>query len=112
MGNNVGIKTCGPSEALIISGVFHGDAPNVVVGGRTVIFPGLQKVQVLPLNTHTLVVESTTVYTSQGVPISVTGIAQVKINGQNDEMLRLAAEQFGSKNESQIANIMKETFGK
>ena len=110
MGNNVGIKTCGPSEALIISGVFHGDAPNVVVGGRTVIFPGLQKVQVLPLNTHTLVVESTTVYTSQGVPISVTGIAQVKINGQNDEMLRLAAEQFGSKNESQIANIMKETF--
>ena len=110
MGNNVGIKTCGPSEALIISGVFHGDEPNVVVGGRTIIFPGLQKVQILPLNTHTLVIESNTVYTSQGVPISVTGIAQVKINGQNDEMLRLAAEQFGSKKEAEIANILKETF--
>lgn len=110
MGNNVGIKTCGPSEALIVSGVFHGDAPNVVVGGRTLIFPGLQKVQFLPLNTHTLVVESKTVYTSQGVPVSVTGIAQVKINGQNDEMLRLAAEQFGSKKEAEIALIMKETF--
>ena len=70
----------------------------------------LQKVQILPLNTHTLKVESATVYTSQGVPISVTGIAQVKINAQNDEMLRLAAEQFGSKRETQIADIMKETF--
>jgi uncharacterized membrane protein YqiK len=28
-----------------------------------------------------------TVYTSQGVPISVTGIAQVKVQGQNEEML-------------------------
>lgn len=28
-----------------------------------------------------------TVYTSQGVPISVTGIAQVKVQGQNKEML-------------------------
>ena len=28
-----------------------------------------------------------TVYTSQGVPISVTGIAQVKIEGRNQEML-------------------------
>ena len=35
----------------------------------------------------TLQVESPTVYTSQGVPISVTGIAQVKIQGQNEDML-------------------------
>jgi small basic protein len=35
----------------------------------------------------TLCVESPTVYTSQGVPISVTGIAQVKIQGQNEDML-------------------------
>lgn len=31
----------------------------------------------ISLNTMTLQVESPTVYTSQGVPISVTGIAQV-----------------------------------
>ena len=37
------------------------------------------------------------VYTSQGVPISVIGTAQVKILGSNEEMLRYAAEQFGGK---------------
>lgn len=40
----------------------------------------------------TLQVESPTVYTSQGVPISVTGIAQVKIQGQNEDMLLVINE--------------------
>lgn len=53
----------------------------------------------------TLQVESPTVYTSQGVPLSVTGIAQVKIQGQNEEMLTAACEQFLGKKESEIQNI-------
>merc|ERR1719367_2348417 len=36
----------------------------------------------------TLKVSSPKVYTMQGVPLSVTGIAQIKIQGHNDEMLR------------------------
>ena len=110
MCSHVGIVTCGPNEALIVSGVFHGCTPKVVVGGRKVIFPGLQKVQRLPLNVHTLLIDSKKVYTGQGVEISVTGVAQVKINGSSDEMLRLAAEQFGDKSEDDIANILLETF--
>jgi flotillin len=35
----------------------------------------------------TLTISSPRVYTQQGVPISVTGIAQVKIEGQNEGML-------------------------
>jgi len=62
------------------------------------------------LSTITLVVQSPKVYTSQGVPISVTGVAQVKINGQNVEMLRAAAEQFGDKEEQEIAFVAKETL--
>jgi len=50
----------------------------------------------LPLKTMTLQVESAKVYTNQGVPISVTGIAQVKIQGQNEEMLMNACEQVYS----------------
>lgn len=34
----------------------------------------------ISLNTMTLQVDSPTVYTSQGVPISVTGIAQVRLS--------------------------------
>lgn len=53
----------------------------------------------------TLQVESPTVYTSQGVPISVTGIAQVKIQGQNEDMLLTACEQFLGKSEAEIQHI-------
>lgn len=48
----------------------------------------------ISLNTMTLQVESPTVYTSQGVPISVTGIAQVKIQGQNEDMLLVRIDLF------------------
>ena len=71
------IVTCGPNEALIISGVFYGKEPALIVGGRALVFPSLQTIQKLPLSTMTLVVMSPKVYTSQGVPISVTGVAQV-----------------------------------
>ena len=74
---DIGIVTCGPNEAIIISGLFYGTEPGIIVGGRAIVCPCIQKVQRLPLSTQTLVIESPRVYTSQGVPISVTGVAQV-----------------------------------
>ena len=58
----------------------------------------------------TLTIESPRVYTQQGVPISVTGIAQVKIQGQNADMLRAACEQFLGKTEEQIRYVARETL--
>ena len=75
---DIKVVTCGPNEALIISGVFHGNEPTMIVGGRALVFPMVQTIQKLPLSTMTLVVQSPKVYTSQGVPISVTGVAQVR----------------------------------
>ena len=66
------------------------------------MFPCIQTVQRIPLNTMTLEVHSPRVYTSQGVPISVIGTAQVKINGSKTEMLEYAAEQFGGKPPGEI----------
>ena len=77
---------------------------------------------------HTLFVSSgqvfsPRVYTSQGVPISVTGIAQVlqdkwsqnhliltevKINGANEDMIVAACEQFGDKSDEEVTK--KETW--
>ena len=85
---DIGVVHCGPSEALIVSGVGYGDQPLIICGGRAIVFPCLQKVQRLSLNIMTLTVYSPRVYTVQVVPISVHGIAQVKISGSNDEMLR------------------------
>lgn len=74
------------------------------------MWPGIQHVQRLRLNTMTLQVTSNNVYSAQGVAISVTGIAQVKIQGQNEEMLLAACEQFLSKNEEQIQQVALETL--
>lgn len=66
----------------------------MIAGGRAFVWPYVQKYQKISLNTMTLSIESPRVYTQQGVPVSVTGIAQVKIQGQNADMLRAACEQF------------------
>ncbi len=101
---DIGVVTCGPNEALVISGFGYGDDPSIIVGGRAIVIPCLQKVQRLPLATMTLVVVSPRVYTSQGVAISVTGVAQVKVNGSSDEMLKAAVEQFADKSEDEISH--------
>ncbi|KAM7346157.1 flotillin-1 isoform 2-T2 [Cochliomyia hominivorax] len=99
-----GFVTCGPNEALVVSGCCY-MKPLLVPGGRAFVWPTIQQVQRISLNTMTLQVESPCVYTSQGVPISVTGIAQVKIQGQNEDMLLTACEQFLGKPESEIRHI-------
>ncbi|CAL8089306.1 unnamed protein product [Orchesella dallaii] len=105
-----GFVTCGPNEVLVISGCCH-SKPLLVPGGRTFVWPFVQQVQELPLKTMTLQVESPKVYTNQGVPISVTGIAQVKIQGQNEEMLLNACEQFlGKPSIREIERVALETL--
>merc|ERR1719511_610685 len=58
----------------------------------------------------TLEVRSHRVYTEKGVPISVIGTAQVKINGSNEEMLAFAVEQFGGKPVDEVLQICLETM--
>jgi len=102
-------QTCGPNEAMVVSGCGH-DRPLLISGGRVFVWSGLQKVQKISLNVMTLNVESQRVYTLQGVPISVTGIAQVKVQGQNEEMLHAACQQFLGKSEEEIRKIALETL--
>ena len=86
---DIGIVTCGPTEAIVISGVFYGDEPEIIVGGRAIVVPCLQKCFRIPLSTQTLIIESPRVYTSQGVPISVTGVAQVITKFNRKELIIL-----------------------
>jgi len=82
----------------------------MITGGRALVCPCIQTVQRIPLNVMTLTIPSPRVYTSQGIPISVVGTAQVKIQGSNDEMLANAAEMFGSKSVQEISKIIEETL--
>ena len=76
----MGFETCGPNEAMVVSGCGY-ERPLLISGGRCWVWSGLQKVQRISLNVMTLNVDSPRVYTLHGVPISVTGIAQVKVSG-------------------------------
>ncbi|XP_064095789.1 flotillin-1-like isoform X3 [Macrobrachium nipponense] len=105
-----GFVTCGPNEALVISGCCYHGKPLTVVGGRAFVWPCIQMLQRISLNVMTLNVESPRVYTAQGVPISVTGIAQVKVQGQYEEMLLAACEQFLGKTEGEIQQVALETL--
>jgi len=101
--------TCGPNEAMVVSGCCL-NKPMLVPGGRVFVWPGIEKIQRISLNTMTLTIESPQVYTQLGVAISVTGIAQVKIQGQNEEMLAAACQQFLGKPEAEVRRIAQETL--
>lgn len=105
----MGFITGGPTEAIIVSGCFH-RKPLIVVGGWAFVCPCVQKIQRLPLALMTLSVNSPRVYTVHGVPLSVTGIAQVKITSNNEDMLRAAAEQFADKKTEAIQDIARATL--
>ncbi|XP_046367471.1 flotillin-1-like isoform X5 [Haliotis rufescens] len=105
----MGFETCGPNEVMVVSGCCHSRSV-FVPGGRVFVWPGIQRLQRLSLNTITLVIESPNVYTQLGVAVSVTGIAQVKIQGGNNAMLQSACELFLGKSETEIRNVAQETL--
>ena len=105
----MGFETCGPNEVMVVSGCGYAH-PYMIAGGRVFVWPIVQQLQRLSLNTMTLKIYSSSVYTLKGVPINCTGIAQVKIQGQNQDMLVSACEQFLGKTEHDVQKIVLETL--
>ena len=102
-----GFHTAGPNEALIVSG--GGQQPTIKVGGRKFVLPIVQKAQYLSLEVMTLTVNTPKVYTSEGVAVSVDGVAQVKV-GRGEEAIRTAAQQFLGKSPQEVADIALQTL--
>lgn len=75
----MGFETCGPNEAMVVSGCGYG-RPLMVPGGRLWKWPIIQQIQRISLNTMTLRIISENVNTQKGVPISCVGVAQVNDN--------------------------------
>ncbi|MEI7729835.1 MAG: SPFH domain-containing protein [Verrucomicrobiota bacterium] len=105
----------GPNEVLIVSGrkyqLDDGSTIGfrVVKGGGTIVWPVLEKVDILSLELLTIDVQTPEVYTSKGVPVKVDGVAQIKVKG-DDISIRTAAEQFLSKGVDDIKNIATQTM--
>lgn len=101
--------TCGPNEAIIVSGCCHSN-PTIRAGGRVFVWPLFHRIQRLSLNTMTINVESPKVHSEGGVPVTVKGVAQVKIQGKDLASLRAASEMFLDKTEEEIMDIAKATL--
>lgn len=110
------VKKVGPNEVLVISGRKTADQETgaessfrIVKGGRSFIWPILERVDSISLELITIEIYIDNVYTIQGVPISVEGVAQIKVASDNVS-IRTAAERFLSKNVNEITNVAHETL--
>ena len=113
-------KKVGPNQVLVISGrkgTYTDPASGqksrrsfrIVRGGGAFILPVVERVDILSLELITIEVITQNVYTLQGVPVTVDGVAQVKI-ASDDVSIVTAAEQFLSKNQVEIKNVALQTL--
>lgn len=111
------VRKVGPNEALVISGRGEGRRQGeeieskyrIVSGGRSFVWPILERVDHLSLEIMTIDITTPDVPTSQGVPVTVDGVAQVKI-GSDENSIRTAAIQFLSKSKEEIRHVAHETL--
>jgi flotillin len=113
-------KKVGPNQVLVISGRQHTIVSpvtrkkerigfRVVKGGGVFIWPVVERVDVLSLEIMTIDVQTPEVYTELGVPVTVDGVAQIKIKG-DEVSIRTAAEQFLSKSTAEVKTVAHETL--
>lgn len=110
------VQKVGPNEVLVISGretvnrqTGEKEPYRIVKGGRAFIWPVLERVDYLSLEIMTIEVTTDNVYTSLGVPVTLEGVAQIKI-ASDDVSIRTAAERFLSKSQAEITNVAHETL--
>ena len=104
------IYVCGPNEVLIFSGGKHQERGyRVIRGGRGIRIPLLETVDRLDLTNMIIEVSVSNAYAKGGIPLSVSGVANVKIASKSPS-LDNAIERFTNKSRSEIIKIAKETL--
>ncbi|MCL2351923.1 MAG: SPFH domain-containing protein [Firmicutes bacterium] len=75
------------------AGVVTGTRKRVITGGGTVLFPVIERMDIISLENIPLDINTTAAMTIQGVPITATGVAVIKIKNEVSSILT-AFEQF------------------
>ncbi|XP_043975917.1 flotillin-2 [Gambusia affinis] len=102
--------TVGPNEALVVSGGCCGsDTKSYIVGGWAWTWWLVTNSQRLSLEIMTLQPRCEDVETAEGVAITVTGVAQVKVMTDHD-LLAVACEQFLGKSIRDIKAVLLQTL--
>jgi flotillin len=103
-----------PNEALIFSGATRRVGERTVGfrfvrGGRSLRRPFVERVDVLDLSMFTVNVHVTGAFSKGGIPLTVQGVANVKLPGE-EPLLSNAAERFLGRSREEIYHIAKETL--
>ena len=87
-------KVAKPNEALIIAGTRRSRGGiRVVVGGGAIIYPLVNVARRVSLEVQSIPVGLSGAVTTQGVPVAVEGIVNVKI-ADDEDSIRQAAQRF------------------
>ena len=98
-------RKVGPHEALIIYGT--GSEARIVKGSGTIIWPMVQTCRELSLELMSFdVAPQQSLYTQQGVAVTVEAVAQIKVKS-DPVSIRTAAEQFLTKTPAQREGLIR-----
>ena len=106
---------CQPSEVLIFSGLRRRIGSGQQVGYRTVRggsalrIPVLEEVTRLDLSNMTIDLRVENAYSKGGIPLNVSGVANIKISG-DEPGIHNAIERLIGKEQDEIRHIAKETL--
>ncbi|MEM6335580.1 MAG: flotillin family protein, partial [Bacteroidota bacterium] len=109
------LKICQPNEVLVFSGRGRTLADGsqigyrVIRGGRSFRWPIIEKVDRLDLTVLPIELRVENAYSKGGIPLTVRGVANVKVASQEPE-LNNAIERLLGKSRDEIQTISKETL--
>src|SRR5258708_7590980 len=98
------LRKVGPHEALIVYGI---RGPRTVTNGGTILIPMLEQCRELSLELMSFdVAPQQSLYTNQGVAVTVEAVAQLKVKS-DPVSIRTAAEQFLTKEPEQREGLIR-----
>src|SRR5579859_4159406 len=98
------LRKVGPHEALVIYGI---RGPRTITNGGTIILPMLEQCRELSLELMSFdVAPQQSLYTNQGVAVTVEAVAQLKVKS-DPVSIRTAAEQFLTKRPEQREGLIR-----
>ena len=108
------IYICAPNEVLIFSGGRRKEGNReygyrLIKGGRGIRIPFLERVDRINLTNMPIDVSASNAYSKGGIPLTVQGVANVKIAG-HEPVLNNAIERFLGKQREEVIAIAKATL--
>src|ERR1044072_816836 len=108
------IYICAPNEVLIFSGgrrVERGRSYGykLIKGGRGIRVPLMERVDRMDLTNMVIDIQAINVYSKGGIPLTVQGVANVKIAG-HEPLIHNGIERFLGKSRQELIQIAKATL--